>query len=153
MKSEPPVRIGLFGVGLETYWDQFAGLKDRLEGYQNRIAGRMESSPAQVLNAGLVDQPQKARAAAEFFSKGGLDLVFIYISTYALSSTVLPVVQNLGVPVVVLNLQPEAQLDYEAFNRLGDRGAMTGKWLEYCQAVRLRRSLRYFTAPGFHFTW
>ena len=27
------VRIGLFGIGLDTYWPQFAGLKERLEGY------------------------------------------------------------------------------------------------------------------------
>ena len=37
-----------------------------------------------------------------------------------------PVVQQAGVPVVVLNLQPEAALDYAAFNALGDRGLMTG---------------------------
>jgi L-arabinose isomerase len=51
-----------------------------------------------------------------------------------LSSTVLPVAQKLKVPVVILNLQPVAELDYEAFNKLGDRGKMTGVWLEHCQA-------------------
>ena len=25
------VRIGLFGIGLDTYWPQFAGLKERLQ--------------------------------------------------------------------------------------------------------------------------
>jgi L-arabinose isomerase len=47
---------------------------------------------------------------------------------------VLPVVQRAGVPVVVLNLQPEAAIDYAAFNRLEDRTAMTGHWLAYCSA-------------------
>ena len=28
-----PLRIGLFGIGLDVYWPQFAGLKERLEGY------------------------------------------------------------------------------------------------------------------------
>ena len=28
------VKIGLFGIGLDTYWPQFHGLKERLEGYQ-----------------------------------------------------------------------------------------------------------------------
>ena len=46
-----------------------------------------------------------------------MDLIFLYVSTYALSSTVLPVVQWARVPVVVLNLQPVPQLDYERFNR------------------------------------
>ena len=60
--------------------------------------------------------------------------IFLYVSTYALSSTVLPVVQEARAPVVVLNLQPAAQLDYEAFNRLGDRAVMTGVWLEHSQS-------------------
>ena len=33
MPTIPP-RIGVFGIGLAAYWDQFAGLKERLEGYQ-----------------------------------------------------------------------------------------------------------------------
>jgi L-arabinose isomerase len=60
--------------------------------------------------------------------------VFLFITTYALSSTVLPVAQRAGVPVIVLNLQPVPHLDYAAFNALGDRGKMTGVWLEHCQA-------------------
>jgi len=151
MKPESPVRVGLFGVGLETYWDQFEGLKERLEGYQSRIAARMKSGVAEVVNLGLIDHPGKARTAAEDFSKAGLDILFIYISTYALSSTVLPVVQRLGVPVVVLNLQPEAQLDYEAFNRLGDRGLMTGKWLEYCQSCSAPEIASVFHRAGIAF--
>ena len=33
------VRVGLFGIGLDAYWPQFAGLKERLEGYA-RSRGR-----------------------------------------------------------------------------------------------------------------
>jgi L-arabinose isomerase len=36
--------------------------------------------------------------------------------------------------VIVLNLQPDAAIDYAAFNQLNDRTAMTGSWLEYCSA-------------------
>ncbi|MDT7812488.1 MAG: L-arabinose isomerase, partial [Acidobacteriaceae bacterium] len=32
------------------------------------------------------------------------------------------------------NLQPQAAIDYEAFNRLPDRKAMTGSWLAFCSA-------------------
>jgi hypothetical protein len=35
-------------------------------------------------------------------------MIFLFISTYALSSTVLPVVQKTRVPVVLLNIQPVA---------------------------------------------
>jgi hypothetical protein len=57
------VRIGLFGIGLDTYWPQFEGLYERLEGYQTSIADRMSSRHAdiEIINAGIVDNPVKAR--------------------------------------------------------------------------------------------
>ena len=50
------------------------------------------------------------------------------------SSTVLPVVQRAKVPVIILNLSPDAAIDYANFNRMGDRTAMTGEWLAHCSA-------------------
>jgi len=128
------VRAGLFGIGLDTYWPQFKGLRRRLTGYQARIAAQLREFGVELVDAGLVDSPVKARAAGSLFRREEVEIIFLYVSTYALSSTVLPVVQKVGVPVVVLNLQPVPQLDYERFNRLGDRGLMTGVWLEHCQA-------------------
>lgn len=133
MKAPAP-RIGLFGIGLDTYWPQFPGLLERLTGYQQRIAQRLLDRDVCVIDAGMVDNPVKAREAASRFRREEVDLIFLYVSTYALSSTVLPVVQEARVPVIVLNLQPVPQLDYTAFNALGDRGRMTGVWLEHCQA-------------------
>jgi len=132
--EEKNTKVGLLGIGLDTYWDQFEGLLDRLTGYQNFIAEKMAGFGAEVVNAGLVDSLQKARSAAELLKKNDVDLVFIYVSTYALSSTVLPVAQKLKVPVLILNLQPVSAIDYETFNALGDRGKMTGEWLAHCQA-------------------
>jgi len=151
MATPAQLSIGLFGVGLDTYWPQFTGLRERLVGYQDRIAGRLREKSAQVLDAGLVDNPEKAREAAQTFSSANLDLLFLYVSTYALSSTVLPVVRRLGVPVIVLNLQPAAQLDYEAFNNLGDRGTMTGRWLEYCQSCSAPEIACVFNRAGIPF--
>ncbi len=34
---EFPLRIGLFGIGLDAYWPQFAGLRERLEGYLHPV--------------------------------------------------------------------------------------------------------------------
>lgn len=128
------INIGLFGVGLNTYWPQFNGLLDKLLGYQKTIAEKLETYEVNIIDAGLVDSPTKAIEAAEVLKKGDVEIVFLFISTYALSSTVLPVAQRLKVPVIILNLQPAAAIDYEAFNKLGDRGKMTGEWLGYCQA-------------------
>lgn len=127
-------RVGLFGIGLDTYWPQFKGLKERLEGYQRYVAERLLSLGVEVIDAGLVDSPDKSRTAARLFVEKDVDAIFLSISTYALSSTVLPVAQQAGVPIIVLNLQPVPAIDYQKFNSLGDRGVMTGEWLAHCQA-------------------
>ena len=143
------MKIGLFGIGLDTYWDQFDGLKDRLVGYQEQIAARIaELSEASVENAGLVDSPERAAAVGNEFRSSGVDAIFLYITTYALSSTVLPVVQRAGVPVVVLNIQPVSRIDYESFNALGDRGVMTGEWLAHCQACCVPEIAGVFRRAG-----
>ncbi len=133
-KTEAGSRIGLFGIGLDTYWPQFPGLFERLRGYQAVIAGRLKELGGDVVDVGIVDNPLKSREAAERFRREGVDLVLLNVSTYALSSTVLPVAQMVAAPIVVLNLQPVPRLDYAAFNALGDRRTMTGAWLEHCQA-------------------
>jgi L-arabinose isomerase len=140
--------VGLFGIGLDTYWGQFDGLLDRLKGYQKQIADKMIGFGARVVDAGLVDSPEKAREAGEYLKKNDVDIVFLYISTYALSSTVLPIAQKLKCPIVILNIQPVAAIDYENFNKLGDRGKMTGEWLAHCQACSVPEIANVFNRAG-----
>ena len=145
------MRIGLFGIGLDTYWPQFDGLRDRLIGYQQTIARRLERSDIEVVDCGLVDNPVSARQVAERLKNEDVQLIFLYVSTYALSSTVLPVVQKAQVPVVVLNLQPVAAIDYAAFNSMGDRTKMTGEWLAHCQACTVPEVANVFLRSGIAF--
>ena len=126
--------VGLFGIGLETYWPQFEGLQQRLKGYTQRVADCLGQTGVRVINLGLVDSPEKAEAAGHSFRQHDVDLIFLYVTTYALSSTVLPVVRRAKVPVILLNLSPTAAIDYKSFNQMGDRTKMTGEWLAYCQA-------------------
>jgi L-arabinose isomerase len=126
--------IGLFGIGLDSYWPQFEGLERRLTGYLEQVAQKLERPGVRIVNLGLVDCPEKAEAAGHRFRKEDVDLIFLHVTTYALSSTVLPVVRRAKVPVVLLNLSPSAAIDYEAFNGMQDRTKMTGEWLAYCQA-------------------
>ena len=151
MTKKKSVKVGLFGIGLDTYWPQFDGLLDNLKGYQQQIKNEIKNFGVEVIDAGLVDNPEKAREAANFLQSEDIEIVFLYISTYALSSTVLPVVQKLNVPVVILNLQPVAQLDYATFNKIGDRGKMTGVWLEHCQSVSLPEIANVFNRSGIHY--
>jgi L-arabinose isomerase len=132
--NDTPVRVGLFGIGLDTYWPQFAGLKERLEGYLGVVAGKLARPGVEIVNLGLIDSPEKAMDAGHKFRREDVDVIFLHVTTYALSSTVLPVVRRAKVPVIILNLAPEAAIDYESFNRMGDRTAMTGEWLAFCSA-------------------
>lgn len=128
------IAVGLFGIGLDVYWGQYAGLLERLQGYQAVIHGKLERPGIRVVDVGIVDTAEKAREAADRFKREDVSIIFLYVSTYALSSTVLPVVQKAAVPVIVLNLQAVKAIDYAAFNALNDRTQMTGEWLGYCQA-------------------
>jgi L-arabinose isomerase len=130
--AEP--KIGLFGIGLDAYWPQFPGLEERLKGYGQQVAQQLERAGAQVVNLGLIDTPEKAVVAGHEFRRADVDLIFLHVTTYALSSTVLPVVRRAKVPVVILNLSPSAAIDFDWFNGLGDRTKMTGEWLAYCQS-------------------
>ncbi len=143
-----PLRVGLFGIGLDAYWPQFEGLKDRLEGYVGVVAGKLARPGVEIVNLGLIDNTAKALEAGDRLRAENVDLIFLYVTTYALSSTVLPVVRRAGVPVVVLNLQPERAIDYAEFNRMGDRTNMTGTWLAYCAACPCLNSSTSSTVPG-----
>jgi L-arabinose isomerase len=128
------VRIGLFGIGLQTYWRQFDGLEARLRGYVDEVAARIRELGAETVSLGLIDSVDAAYEAGHTFRREDVDLIFIYATTYAVSSTVLPVVRRANVPVVILNIQPEATIDYRAVNAMTDRTKTTGEWLAYCAA-------------------
>ena len=149
--SGRPLRVGLCGIGLEAYWAQFAGLKARLEGYLSRVSEMVAEAQVEVVALGLVDNLTSAREAGRRCRREEVDLLFVYVTTYAVSSTVLPLVQRAGVPVVVLNLQPEAAIDYQAFAKLPDRTAMTGHWLEYCSACPVPEIGNLFARAGIPF--
>jgi len=146
-----PLRIGLFGIGLDTYWPQFKGLQARLEGYLRTVENRLGRPGVEVVNLGLVDSPEKALAAGHRFRAADVDLIFLHVTTYALSSTVLPVVQRAKVPVIILNLSPVAAMDYAQFNGMGDRTAMTGEWLAHCGACPVPEIANVFNRAGIRF--
>ena len=141
-------KVGLIGVGLDTYWGQFEGLLPRLIGYQKEINNRITALGATVIDGGMVDTPEKALAAAGLLKSQDVELLFIFISTYALSSTVLPIAEQVKVPIVLLNVQPVPAIDYDYINGLGDRGKMTGEWLAHCQACSAPEFACVFNRAG-----
>ncbi len=150
-RNQPILRIGLFGIGLDTYWPQFKGLKRRLEGYLQAVHAGLAREGVEIVNLGLIDSPAKAMEAGHAFCRADVDLIFLHVTTYALSSTVLPVVRRARVPVVVLNLQPAAAIDYSSFNQLGDRTAMTGEWLAHCASCPVPEIANVFNRARIQF--
>ncbi len=118
-------KLGLFAIGLEAYWPQFPSMHARLTGYLHQVEAQL-SAHGEVTSAGLVDTAEVAQRAARQLAAAELDLLFVYAATYATSSTVLPIVQRAKAPLVLLNLQPTATLDYE--------GMTTEEWLANCSA-------------------
>ncbi len=151
MKNLPPLRLGLFGIGLDAYWPQFAGLEERLRGYVEITANRLQRDGVEIVNLGLIDTPEKALNAGHDFRRQDVDLIFLHVTTYALSSTVLPVVRRAKVPVIVLNLQPESRIDYAKFNALPGRTEMTGEWLASCAACPVPEIANVFNRAGIPF--
>jgi len=139
------LKVGLFGIGLDTYWPQFEGLRERLLGYIKIVADHLERPGVEVINLGLVDSSEKASAVGHEFRRADVDVIFLYVTTYALSSSVLPVLRRAKVHVIVLNLSPASAIDYASFNQLGDRTQMTGEWLAYCQACPVPEIANVFT--------
>jgi L-arabinose isomerase len=144
-------KIGLFGIGLDVYWEQFEGLEARLTGYLSITAEKLARPGVEIVNLGMVDNTEKAEAAGHAFRQADVDLIFLYVTTYALSSTVLPVVRRAKVPVIILNLAPGASIHYEAFNRMNDRQKMTGEWLAYCSACPVPEISNVFKRAGIRF--
>jgi L-arabinose isomerase len=142
VKPAPRPRIGMYSIGLRAYWEQFPGLRDRLTDYGRFIEGRL-SAWSDVHNFGLVDTEHTGRAAGEWLQSQNVDLVFCHAATYSTSSTVLPVHQACTAPVVFLNLQPTARIDYER--------STTGEWLAHCNACAVPEFANAFARAGIPF--
>lgn len=136
-------RVGVFAIGLQAYWAQFLGLKERLEAYEREVESRLHEFGVCLVSAGLVDTAEAAVEAGREFAGGDLDLIICHAATYATSSQVLPVVQRARVPVLVLNLQPTKALDYEKTD--------TGEWLANCSACCVPEISNAFARAGINF--
>lgn len=140
-------KVGIYSAGLKTYWSQFDGLKSRLTGYGKFIENKLEPY-ARVCNFGLVDDEVSGRKAGEWFNNENVDIIFCHSATYFTSSSVLPIHQICKAPVIILNLQPAAQMNYAR--------TTTGEWLAHCVGCPVpelcnalnRAGIKYKTVSG-----
>ncbi|WP_046174287.1 L-fucose/L-arabinose isomerase family protein [Domibacillus indicus] len=136
--SQKP-RVGLYSTGLQAYWEQFPGLRERLIEYGAFIEKKL-SSQAEVFNFGLVDTVEKGREAGEWFNERNVDLLFLHAATYSTSAAVLPIHQRCSAKVVILNLQPAARINYDK--------TTTGEWLAHCGACPVPEFANAFHRAG-----
>ena len=111
----------------------------------------MQRPGIELVNLGMIDTPEKGMLAGHQFRQADVDVIFLYVTTYALSSTVLPVIRRARVPVIVLNLTPEPAINYTWFNTLNDRTKMTGEWLAYCSACPVPELASVFKRSNINF--
>lgn len=142
------LRVGLLGLGLEAYWQQFDGLEARLLGYLAEVEQRLAQPSRVVINLGLIDSVSKGIEAGHSCRQNDIDILLVYVTTYALSATVLPVILRAKVPVIFLNLQPALAIEYEHFNKMTNRTAMTGEWLAYCSSCPMPEISNVLTRLG-----
>jgi len=77
--NKEKIKVGLFGVGLNTYWAQFEGLLDNLKAYQSEIKGKIEQFEIEVIDGGMVDHPAKAREVADLFRTSNIEVLFLNV--------------------------------------------------------------------------
>ena len=111
-REKLPVKVGVFAVGLETYWPQFEGLRETLIGYHGQFIAQMSDMGFEVADAGVVDSSAKAYEAGSMLNAQDVDVLICNVFTYSTSANVLPVVQKVGRPLVLVGLQPDVCLDY-----------------------------------------
>ncbi len=105
-------KIGIFGVGHDTYWDQFEGLLDELIGYLDVFEKQVQSNGVSTVNFGMIDNAAGAYAALHKIKAANLDLIFCDMLTYATSSTWGILAREIDVPIVLVALQPLKAMDY-----------------------------------------
>lgn len=88
-RLDPPLRAGLSGIGLETCWAIFQGLKERLEACVQAVSKMLARPGMEIVNLGLRHSPERAMEAGRLFRREDVDVIFLYASTYALFSALL----------------------------------------------------------------
>jgi L-arabinose isomerase len=108
------VRIGVFGVGYELYWEQFPGLYEELMQKQEKLIQKIYSQAKgiTVLDFGMIDSPGKAYETVKKIESQSPDLLFCDMLTYATSGTFGIIIKTINVPVVLVALQQMKALDY-----------------------------------------
>lgn len=135
--------VGIVGGGLGAYWPQFPDLLPELQRVQGEIVRRFTAADAEVVDAGFISNATEGRAVAARLRAADCDLVVINLATYLTSDMVLPIAQQVGAPVLIIDLQPGTRMDHQRFG--------TGEWLAYCGQCSVPEVANVFRRAGIEF--
>lgn len=108
LKQHMPIsQIGLLPVGHSYYWDQYPELKNMGEKMFERFRKNFEKI-GEVSTVELVDTMEKAQKASKVFLDKNIDIIIIFPVGYTPSMNVVPVVQNINVPILILNAHEDS---------------------------------------------
>ncbi len=107
----PRPRIGVLPTGHFYYWDQFPRLREMGLRMYAELRGHLEKI-GEIIAPDLVDTMEKARQAGEFFRQQDIDILLIFPFGYTPGMCVLPAVEQLDVPIRILNAHEDSSYDY-----------------------------------------
>ncbi|MDB5505373.1 MAG: sugar isomerase [Devosia sp.] len=142
-------RIGVMAVGFAGYWPQFPDMRGQLLATHARL-NALFAGKGEIFEAGMVDNATSARHAGAMFAAAGIDILFVHLTTYANSETLLPAVRSLGVPIILLNVQPVRTLDLPQVRGIDDwlGVAVTPASVPEMTNVLIRLGKRFDTITG-----
>ena len=111
-RQPAPARVGVFCVGLDNYWPQFPGLREKLLCLHKEFCAKLKAMGVDVVDAGLSDSARGAARIGDELRTADVDLLICNLVTYSTSSNALPVIQRCGRPVALVAMQPHNALDY-----------------------------------------
>lgn len=108
-------KIGVFGVAFFRYWDQFEGIYERLEEHRKTFEKKLQEldPDIEIVSGGLVDTVERGYEAGDYFAKENVDFIFCDVTTYVLSSFVVPIPQRCKAPIILIGLQPTSSMGDE----------------------------------------
>ena len=106
----PMPRIGLLPTGHEIYWHQFPGLHDKCVRLLETFRARLEAIGTVVVPE-IVDTPEKAATAGALFRRETVDILLILPLGYTTGMVVVPAIENLPVPLRLLNVHTDGAYD------------------------------------------
>lgn len=75
------LNIAYAGIGLDAYWPQFPGLKEKLEADMAFVAAKLARPGINLVELGLIDHVDAAYAAGHTCRRNEVDLIFLHATT------------------------------------------------------------------------